>query len=750
MTHEGAGEVPAGGHRASFVDVALDLSRSLAADDRYRRLLSAVRRALPVDGAMLLVREGDWLRPIAVDGLQARAQRMRLPVGNPAVAGEVGARRPFRKVGRVSLLLAYDGVPDDQQSDGVLVGLPLFVGDEHVGALNLGARDPHAFDGVLDDDFMLYAALAAAALRTANLLDALERDNERQREVQKELEREARQRLAGALVGDSGMVRALRASIGAAAEHDGIVLLVGELGTGKETVARAIHAQSRRRRDAFVYCSCALQRVGGETLFGSQSRALLESIVATTEGVGKLELAHGGTLYLESADLLSLEVQAELAKLAYLMKERRHAGGNAFPDVRMILACADERTEKRLVPDLGLAIDGRIVMPRLRERRDDVVAIARHFLDEHARKSGTAPLELPAATRALLESYDWPGNVRELRNVVERGLATSRGPALEIEPSSLRPTQRVGGYSLTEKLGQGGMGEVWLARHELLSRPAAVKVIRTDQLGGDVQHVLRRFHREALATAQLQSQHTIAVYDFGTTPEGSFYYVMERLHGLDLDTVIEDHGPLPPERVVHLLMQACASLAEAHQAGLVHRDVKPANLFVCSRPEPDFLKVLDFGLVTTPASDDGAEEAARTAFPSSPDLTTLIKLTASNVCGTPAFVSPEAVAGQSLDGRSDLYSLGCSAYYALSGVLPFEADDGAEMMLQHLRARPRPLRDVAPDVTPDLEALIHCCLAKSPVRRPADAGALRRALRDVKIARWDEESARGWWRDRGE
>ena len=201
------------------------------------------------------------------------------------------------------------------------------------------------------------------------------------------------------------------------------------------------------------------------------------------------------------------------------------------------------------------------------------------------------------------------------------------------------------------------MGEIWRARHRMLARPVAVKLIRPELLGVktpvEAASLVARFQREAEATAALHSSHTIALHDFGVTPEGTFYYVMELLEGLDLETLVRRFGPVPPERAIHLLIQACDSLAEAHAAGLVHRDVKPANMLTCHFGlKWDFVKVLDFGLVKTAWSlgDDDRLTSEGT------------------ITGTPAYMAPEAVLGaQAIDARVDLYGLGCVAYWLLTG-----------------------------------------------------------------------------------
>ena len=223
----------------------------------------------------------------------------------------------------------------------------------------------------------------------------------------------------------------------------------------------------------------------------------------------------------------------------------------------------------------------------------------------------------------------------------------------------IQQARQLGSYELVELLGKGGMGEVWRARHKMLARPAAIKLITLEGSTDSSTNktLLRRFEREAQATALLESEHTIRLYDFGVTEEGSFYFVMELLDGLDLEALVKQHGPLPPERAVYLLRQVCASLAEAHKAGLIHRDVKPANIYVCHRGlDFDYVKVLDFGLVKS--TDSSLDEHAT-------ELT--VK---GGITGTPAYIAPETLKEQDdVDGRTDIYALGCVAYWMLSGQL---------------------------------------------------------------------------------
>jgi serine/threonine-protein kinase len=296
----------------------------------------------------------------------------------------------------------------------------------------------------------------------------------------------------------------------------------------------------------------------------------------------------------------------------------------------------------------------------------------------------------------------------------------------------------LGSYQLEERLGSGGMGEVWRARHRLLARPAAVKLIRPEVFeaaGAAKQSALRfRFEREAQTTAQLQSPHTIVLFDYGITDDGAFYYVMELLDGFDLKTLVEKFGPMPVERAVHLLTQACHSLAEAHASGLVHRDITPANVFVCRYGrDVDFVKVLDFGLVK-PDTTLTVDEAAPT--------------NADRVGGTPAFMSPEQALGQRhIDGRADIYALGCVAYWLVTGTLVFPKGTAMAMAVAHSQTPPEPpsQRTELP-IPPSFDALILECLAKAPVDRPASAEILAQRLQSLPgVPTWDRAQARAWW-----
>jgi serine/threonine-protein kinase len=287
---------------------------------------------------------------------------------------------------------------------------------------------------------------------------------------------------------------------------------------------------------------------------------------------------------------------------------------------------------------------------------------------------------------------------------------------------------RLGVYTLDEKIGEGGMGVVYRASHALLRRPAAIKVLPVDRIS---EANLRRFEREVQQLSRLTHPNTVIVLDYGHSAEGVFYFVMEYLDGMNLETLVSRYGPQPAARVIHILVQVCGSLEEAHAVGLIHRDIKPANVILCQRGlTPDVAKVVDFGLVKEIAADDDASEAGVLA-------------------GTPAYMAPEAVTDASLVGpRSDLYSLGALAYFLLTGRPVFTGKTLVQVCAQHATEPPiPPSRWNGTHIPSDLEALVLACLAKRPDDRPASARELRIALAALPAARdWSEAAALEWWR----
>jgi serine/threonine-protein kinase len=295
--------------------------------------------------------------------------------------------------------------------------------------------------------------------------------------------------------------------------------------------------------------------------------------------------------------------------------------------------------------------------------------------------------------------------------------------------SQLHEARKFGQYQLRRKLGAGGMGEVYLAEHQLLKRPCALKLIKPE--AGADPIALARFEREVQSAARLSHPNTIAIYDYGHTDDGTFYYVMEYLPGISLQDLVQAHGALPPGRVVYLFRQICAALAEAHAQGLVHRDLKPANIFIAARGgETDVAKVLDFGLVKLLRGEGNLELSS--------DQT---------VSGTPLYMAPEqATATRSLDARADIYALGAMMYFALTGQPPFTGESALEVLMAHARDPVTPPSRLRPEVPADLEQVVLRCLSKKAEDRYADVKSLGKALAACASADgWDGEQADTWW-----
>jgi serine/threonine-protein kinase len=291
--------------------------------------------------------------------------------------------------------------------------------------------------------------------------------------------------------------------------------------------------------------------------------------------------------------------------------------------------------------------------------------------------------------------------------------------------------RRLGQYTLEARIGGGGMGVVYRASHAMLRRPTAIKLLPPDRAG---DAALARFEREVQMTAQLSHPNTVAIYDYGRTPDGVFYYAMEYLDGINLEELVARDGPQPPGRVVGILVQVCGSLAEAHERGLVHRDIKPANIILTERGgEPDVAKVVDFGLVKPMASD-----APGMTAPASQVLT-----------GTPLYMSPDALLRpDTADPRSDLYAVGAVGYFLLTGMPVFAGSTVAEVIGHHLHTEPvPPSQRAGRPFPPDLDDLVLQCLRKRPEERPSSARVLRDALRRCRhVEPWTADEAAGWWR----
>ena len=602
---------------------------------------------------------------------------------------------------------------------------------DKVRGLEVGAVDfvSKPFQG---DEVIARVHTHVTLQRLRRQLEARNAELARELAVAQEFLNDARRRVEGPLLGDSPAILALRESIARYAADAHVLLLTGPQGTGHEAAARAIHHASPRSRQAFIHVNCALVPQGQDP--GILSPPLAAAEPGASSRLSLLELATQGTLYLEEIQRLAGDLQGRLADVLERVEASRERGEPAVPDVCIIAYSSSPlAATSGFHPKLQALLERRqLRVPPLAERPDDVAEIALFFLRQHARRIGAVVETISEQSMKRLRRYRWPGDVGELQSLIERAVVSAREPVLEVDAALLDEGLPLGHYRLMEKLGEGGMGEVWRARHQLLARPCAVKLIKPELLGDSSREAAtERFHLEARTIARLSSPNTVRLYDFGVSETGSFYFVMELLAGMDLASLVQRFGPLPPERAVAVLRQACRSLGEAHAAGLLHRDIKPQNLFLCRLGlDFDVVKVLDFGLVKS--LDEGAAQ-----------LTAAGALT-----GTPAYMPPERVLAAAADERSDLYSLGCVGYWMLTGRTVFTGEPMA-VMSHHARTAPKAPSMISGAPIPDrLEQIVLACLEKAPEKRPSSALDLWRQLGEVTLtAAWTAERAESWWRE---
>jgi serine/threonine protein kinase len=357
------------------------------------------------------------------------------------------------------------------------------------------------------------------------------------------------------------------------------------------------------------------------------------------------------------------------------------------------------------------------------------------YTERFALADRTWSLTLAAGPARLAAMAGWSWGILAAGLVMSGLLAATLSGSLKIYrlQRQVHAALMLGQYTLLEKLGEGGMGVVFRARHGMLRRDTAVKLLPPNKRAAvDIA----RFEREVQLTSQLTHPNTIAIYDYGRTPEGIFYYAMEYIDGITLEDLIAEDGPLPAPRVVHLLIQIAGALAEAHSRGIVHRDVKPSNLMLTERGGiPDFLTILDFGLVKPVASHDSLDLSR-----------------GSPLLGTPLYISPEAILTGVVDGRSDIYALGAVAYFLLTGKNVFEGENVVEICAQHVSQAPiPPSQRSANPIPPALERTVLRCLAKAPEDRfPSSLSLLEELQRlESELGSFDVVGARRWWQTRG-
>ena len=749
--------------------VSADVNSTLDLDEICDAALRTMDELFEFHHAIILLLEPDntTLKVVASRGYENQAVGGRVQVGT-GVIGMVARKRQMMHVSNLGHQRAYaaaqrremersdrraqlgesipvPGLPNAESQ----IAIPLLIRDDLIGVFSIESPVPRSFDEHDRDLVSIVANQIASAIRNAQLFEqrrlaaaALQEANasleakvaertaalERELKVAQALLQEARTRVEGPLLGGSAAVQRLRDAIARQARSIEPLLLTGPAGSGKEAVARAVHDGSGRT-GAFIFVSCA--EVSTQYRHGETHPSGEPSLIGS-----RFELASGGTVFLDAVH----ELPPDLQRAFYSAIEKDRNGSRQSreggADVRLIASTTHDvgQPPPGGFPALFQLLGANHVhVPPLTDRREDIPTLADHFVRRHARRLGKVIDQVSPESMRRLEAYAWPGNIRELRTVLERAVLVCKSTVLEVDAEQLNEALAVGSYRLASRLGSGGMGEVWLAKHRFLVRPAAVKLIRHDVAPGTARdQLVRRFEREAHVTAGLRSPHTVQLYDFGVNDSGSFYYVMEYLEGLDLHHVVTRFGPQPAERVIMLLRQACRSLAEAHGRGLVHRDIKPANLFVTRLgTEYDYLKILDFGVVKEQSGLDAT-------MVSNPDI----------VEGTPAFMPPEIALGEDhIDGRADLYSLACAGYWALTGHMIFDAHTPAQMLLQHVQAQPVPPSMRTELVIPKkLEAILMMCLEKDPAKRPSSAMQLESDLAQVTCeAPWTNDRARQWW-----
>jgi DNA-binding NtrC family response regulator len=706
---------------------------------------------VPRDAAAVTVAPGEPTRILLVDDVQLNLEILKealRPLGHALLLATSGRQcLDLAREARPALILLDVVMPEmdgmevcrQMKADPALQQVPIiFCSAQDDAAAKVRGLEAGAVDFITKPyEPTEIVARVNTHLALARLRQGLERRNselERALTLAHELRQDALRRMQEALLGRSDAVARLRALIADEARSWFPLLLLAEPSCGDEAVARAIHDASGRRTRPFVAIECA--QIGACDL----DTVLPDQPCPSPSGGNKLALAAGGTLFLSGVQHLPEVFQDQLLQILLAQENARGAAPGGSNDVRIIASAATGPTGGGLPadydPQLAQKLTRRVLrLPTLAERSGDIPELVDLFVTRHARGMGRV-LEPPSElTLSRLAAYTWPGNLRELEDVVRRSILSSRGPLIEVDQALLGDGIPFGSYRLLRKLGEGGMGEVWEARHQLLARPAAVKLIRPEHLAKKNHAVLRRrFECEARATAKLTSSHTVTLYDFGVSDNGAFYYVMELLHGMDLQHIVEAFGPMPPARVVALLMQACRSLAEAHASNLVHRDIKPANLFICKLGlETDVLKVLDFGMVGGGASVEDTRLSA-----------------ADEIYGTPDCISPEAAMGTgNLDGRADVYGLGCVAYWMVTGQVVFKSPSALGMLIKHVQETPiRPSQRAGHDIPAALEELIMLCLAKKPDDRPTALELLDGLSSSHLHESWDDRQARAWWMER--
>ncbi|BBM85847.1 protein kinase domain-containing protein [Candidatus Uabimicrobium amorphum] len=528
-------------------------------------------------------------------------------------------------------------------------------------------------------------------------------------DITKTLFRDACYKTDGELLGNSNAIKTVREAINKFAQESHHVLLLGEPGCGEEAIARAIHKLSKPT-GAFIHVNCSIF----DHIYHEEREEFHEF-------AQKVLLAIDGTLFLENIYHLPPPEQLELLDILTKFS----------PQIRVVCYCG-AKIQTNLHPDLNELLSKQVLhVPTLMERRDDIPALLEYYVDMFFRQKGKNIKRLCETSQSKLHRYSWPGNIEELKNIIERSVAFTpvETSDLIVNDEQLAPGRRVDQYRLLEKIGEGGMGEVWRAKHHALARPVVVKLINQSGKKEDFDINLKRFQLEAEIISQLESPHTVTLYEYGIYQENTIFYVMEMLNGINFEDLITDFVPIPPERTAYLLSQCCLSLMEAHAKGVVHRDIKPQNIFLCKVAlQFDFVKIIDFGIVKRLHSN--------------------INLTGEHIVGSPFFMAPEMATGEKIDDKVDMYSLGCTAYWLLTGRYVFAADNVMAIIEKHITAAPVPISEYSIfDIPHELDALIMNCLQKQTKRRPSAREMWQELDKIQKKYSWSAQDAQSWWEE---
>ena len=524
------------------------------------------------------------------------------------------------------------------------------------------------------------------------------------------------------LLGNSDVAQELRRKIKVLGSNTLPLLMYSQPRCGEGLIAKMIHEISELNQLPFIYINCThLNKNNIHQVFS----------VSNTDN----DFFSGGTLFLDKINDLDLALQDDFLSNYNALKTILSASES--PELRL-LSCSSENLpikckKLQFTPGLYDILNAGHVLscPALYERQADIRDFVDFYMKQAATRFGKNVKTIDCETLVMLEKYTW-SNLREIKNMVERHVALSLTDQLVIPKNSLKHGISISGYRLTKSLGIGGMGEVWEASHDFLPRKAAIKLIKAPYAKSDLM-CEKRFHREVHATASLCSPHTVRIYDFGVCEDGALYYVMELLKGENLNTLIDQYGKIPLARSIFILKQICLSLTEAHFHGIVHRDIKPDNIFVCAMPPHyDFVKVLDFGITKELHynKDD--------------------HLTGEKILGTPAFLAPEFLSENEPVGvKADVYSIACLAYYMLVGEKLFDSENLMKCFASHIHDEPPGISAFGnfKKFPFSLEKLLLECLSKDPRQRPNIHEVFECLLSLEDSFPWQHKEARKWWNE---